>query len=426
MHLHYRSLASCCVLLLVGVGGALPGSARAEAPPRTAYALIVANNASLDPNQADLRFADDDGARYYELLAPQAQQAVLLSVLDAETQERHPGLAARTRPPTRTALLEALQELNTRMAADKAAGRLPVLYFIFTGHGQRGAAGEGSVSLLDGPFSRTDLYRQVIAPSTAGLLHLIVDACDSYFFVNSRGALPVGPALGAAVTQHLAERELERYPHVGVVLSTSKAQESHEWSAISAGVFSHQVRSALAGAADVNADGRVEYSELMAFIASASQGVEDVRGRLDIFARPPLLDRSAPLSDLSQKSGLGYLLIPEGLSGRMWVEDTRGVRLAEFHKERERALVLGLPANRKYFLRTPGQEARFTLPQAREMVDAGGFSWAALSVASRGALEDAFRDHLFSVAFGPRFYSGYVASTGAAPVPLYAGPDLSP
>ncbi|ADO74549.1 caspase family protein [Stigmatella aurantiaca] len=428
MHLPYRLLASRCTLLLLGWGLAFPLSAQAELPQRTAYALIIANNASLDPKQADLRYADDDGARYYELFAPQAQETLLLSVLDAETQERHPGLAARARPPTRAALLEALRQLNRRMAADKAAGLTPVLYFIFTGHGQRGAAGEGSVTLLDGLFTRADLYKQVIAPTVpnVGFLHLIVDACDSYFFVNSRGALPVGPALGATVTQHLASRELERFPQVGVVLSTSKAQESHEWSAISAGVFSHQVRSALAGAADVNADGRVEYSELMAFIASASQGVEDVRGRLDIFARPPPLDRSAPLSDLAQKSGLGYLLIPEGPGGRMWVEDTRGVRLAEFHKERERALVLGLPAGRGYYLRTPGQEARFTVQRGRQVVDAGTLSWTALSVASRGALEDAFRDHLFSVAFGPRFYSGYVASAGMAPVPLYPGPDLSP
>jgi hypothetical protein len=163
------------------------------------------------------------------------------------------------------------------MAEDKAAGRTPVLYFVFTGHGQRGPAGEGTVSLLDGAFTRTDLYKEVITPSTASFLHLIVDACDSYFFVNSRG-LPVGPAQTAAVTRHLASRELDRYPQVGVVLSTSTAQESHEWSAISSGVFSHQVRSALAGAADVNSDGRVEYSELTAFIAAASQGVEVVRG----------------------------------------------------------------------------------------------------------------------------------------------------
>jgi hypothetical protein len=413
-------------LLVLGLSLVMTGPARAASSERVSYALIIANNASLDPKLAPLRYADDDGARYYELFAPQTQETVLLSVLDAETQSRHPGLAARTQPPTRQALKQSLERLHARMNEDKAAGRTPVLYFVFTGHGQRGPAGEGTVSLLDGAFTRTDLYKEVITPSPASFLHLIVDACDSYFFVNSRGALPVGPAQTAAVTRHLASRELDRYPQVGVVLSTSTAQESHEWSAISSGVFSHQVRSALAGAADVNSDGRVEYSELTAFIAAASQGVEDVRGKLDIFARPPPLDRSAALSDLGRDSGLGYLLVPEGLSGRMWVEDARGVRVAEFHKERERSLALALTPGRGYYLRMAGREMRLTVPKAGAVVDASGLSWGPQAVASRGPVEDAFRDKLFGVAFGPRFYSGYVASLGDSPVAMDEGLDLSP
>jgi hypothetical protein len=43
------------------------GPAWAAEPERVSYALIIANNASLDPKQASLRYADDDGARYYEL-----------------------------------------------------------------------------------------------------------------------------------------------------------------------------------------------------------------------------------------------------------------------------------------------------------------------------------------------------------------------
>lgn len=420
-----RKLSLAPLLLALGLLTARTVWA-ADPPERVSYALIIANNASLDPKQASLRYADDDGARYYELFAPQSHDTVLLSVLDAETQARHPGLAARTQPPTRAAVKEALARLSKEMTEDRAAGKQPVLYFIFTGHGQRGPAGEGTVSLLDGPFTRTDLYSQVITPSPASFIHLIVDACDSYFFVNARGTLPVGPAQKAAVTAHLASRELDRFPQVGVVLSTSSAQESHEWSAISAGVFSHQVRSALAGAADVNGDGRVEYSELTAFIAAASQGVEDVRGRLDIFARPPALDRSSPLSDLSRHNGLGYMLVPEGLGGRMWVEDTRGVRVADFNKERERPLVLALPPERSYYLRTAGREVRLTVPRAGALVDVGSLTWSTSAVASRGSVEEAFRDKLFSVAFGPRFYSGYVASLGQTPVAMDDGPDLSP
>lgn len=411
---------------------ALVGVVLLRAPParaasqHVAYALIIANNLGMDASQAPLRYADDDGARYYELLGPRMKEAVLLTVLDADTQALHPGLAARTRPPTRAALQEALAHLNARMSEDKARGDVPVLYFIFTGHGRRGAAGEGAVSLLDGAFTRTDLYEQVLAPSSAGLIHLIVDACDSYFFVNARGGLPQAPAQVAAVEGLLATRELARYPHVGAVLSTSREQASHEWSAIRSGVFSHQVLSALAGAADVNADGRVEYSELQAFVAAANQGVEDVRGRLEVSIQPPALDRSAPLVDLKQPAQLGYLLLPAGLEGRLWVEDARGLRVAELHKERERPVVLGLPPERGYFLRTAGREAPFHFSGVGGVVDAGGLAWRDNTLAARGAVEDALRDRLFSVPFGPRFYSGYMASLGETPVAAEQEADLTP
>ncbi|HYO53344.1 caspase family protein [Archangium sp.] len=420
-----RPLRCAPVTLLLWVA-LLVGSAASATPARVAYALIIANNTGLEPKQAPLRYADDDGARYYELLSSRTKETVLLSVLDADTQALHPGLAARTRPPTRAALREALGRLNAHMAEDKARGDTPVLYFVFTGHGKRGPAGEGTVSLLDGPFTRTDLYSQVIAPSSAALVHLIVDACDSYYFVNSRGALPVAPAQAQAVQGLLATRELARYPHVGAVLSTTREQESHEWSAIRSGVFSHQVLSALAGAADVNADGRVEYSELRAFVAAASQGVEDVRGRLEVSIQPPALDHSAPLVDLGDRARLGFLLLPAGLEGRLWVEDSRGIRVAELHKERERSVVLGLPPGYGYFLRGTGREAPFRFTRAGAVVDGGGLSWRDNSFAARGAVEDAFQDRLFSVPFGPHFYTGYMASLGQTPVAPEQQPDLSP
>ncbi|WP_257460069.1 hypothetical protein [Archangium lipolyticum] len=415
-----------CAPLALSWALLLVGAAASAAPEQVSYALIVANNTGLEPKQAPLRYADDDGARYYELFAPRTREAVLLSVMDSETQALHPGLAARTRPPTRAALKEALGRLNARMSEDRARGAIPVLYFVFTGHGKRGAAGEGTVSLLDGPFTRTELFSQVIAPSTASFIHLIVDACDSYFFVNSRGALPVAPAQVQAVQGLLATRELARYPHVGAVLSTSREQESHEWSAIRSGVFSHQVRSALAGAADVNADGRIEYSELSAFVAAANQGVADVRGRLDVSIQPPALDRSAPLVNLGDKARLGFLLLPAGLEGRLWVEDARGLRVAEFNKERERSLVLGLPLASSYFLHAPGREAPFPLTRAGAVVDAASLTWRENTFASRGAVQDAFEEKLFSVPFGPRFYTGYMASLGQTPVAPEQQADLSP
>ena len=177
----------------------------ALAGERVQYALIVSNNAPNDPSLQPLRFADDDGASFYELLEPQSEQAILLSVLDSDTQSRHPGLAAKTRPPTEHELLDSLDRLNARMDQDRKAGKDPVLFFIFTGHGKRGAAGEGSISLLGTDFTRSDLYEKVLAKSRARFVNLIVDACDSYFFVNSRGALPRADSYAGAVKQFLGD-----------------------------------------------------------------------------------------------------------------------------------------------------------------------------------------------------------------------------
>ena len=396
------------------------------AAPSPVYALIIANNQSNDPKLAALQFADDDGARYFTALQPLAQQVTLLSVLDEETQRRFPGLAAQTRPPTRRELGDALARLNASMKADREEGKRPVFFFIFTGHGQRGEAGEGSIALLGEQFTRSELFSQVLQPIQASTTHLIIDACDSYFFVNQRGSLPVAASQAVAVAQFLEERSLDKFPDVGVVLSTSSEQESHEWAAINAGVFSHEVISALLGAADVNSDGKVEYSELRAFVAAANQQVDDPRGKVHMFARPPARDRSAPLSDLTAPSTHAYLLLPSGISGRHWVEDSHGVRLADFNKEADRPLVLALPPRGTFFLRTAAKEARL---ESREgtLIDAGQFAWNPTGIAARGgSLDESFREHLFERAYGPRFYGGFVSSSGEVPVGPAPEPDLTP
>ncbi len=408
-------------LLLPFLLGGLPGVA--DAATRQ-YAVIVSNNGSNDPKLAPLRFADDDGARYHGLLAPQSEEAHLLAVLDAQTQARHPGLAAKTRPPTERELLATLERLNARMEEDRAKGDDPVLVFVFTGHGKRGAAGEGTISLLGKDFGRRDLYQKVLAKSRARFVHLIVDACDSYFFVNARGALPRAESYAGAVKGFLDERTLEQFPHVGVILSTASEQESHEWEGVQGGVFSHQVLSALSGAADVNGDGRVEYSELRAFVAAASARVKDPRGRPEVFARAPAQDGAVPLADFGRKSELAFLVVPAGLSGRFWVEDERGVRLYDFHKEPLRPLVVAVPPDRTLYLRDGQREARFTAT-AGAVVDGAGLGFSAVQVASRGgALDQTFREDLFSIAYGPSFYAGFVASTGEAPVTPPPGPLL--
>jgi hypothetical protein len=178
------------------------------------------------------------------------------------------------------------------------------------------------------------------------------------------------------------------------------------------------------GGADVNADGRVEYSELKAFIAAANGRVEDGRGKVDLYAVAPARDRSAALSDLTRPSPMGHLLVPPNVQGHHWLEDARAVRVADFHKEPGRQLLLALPRPGVYFLRSTAHEARFSV-RAGELEDGGALDFRPVALAARGAVDEAFREHLFRVPFGPRFYEGFVASTGEAAVLPPGHPDVS-
>ena len=138
--------------------------------------------------------------------------------------------------------------------------------------------------------------------------------------------------------------------------STSSAKESHEWSAYRAGVFSHEVRSALTGAADVSGDGRVDYSELHAFVAAANSRVEDPRARIDLYVRPPAIDVRMPLVDLRQARFNNYLSVPAGAPAHFYLEDDRGVRYADVNLSGETATYLALVDRDFYWVRAPDEE----------------------------------------------------------------------
>ncbi len=419
--------------LRIGLVLALLWSVPALAAERS-YALVIGNSTSLTPGVRPLEFADDDAARYAELLDAVTDRVVLLTVLDPDAQRIHPELAAHARPPDRKGVLAALADLYASMDRDRKAGRSVVFYFILIGHGELGPGGEGFVSLLDAPFTRADLYEQVLSRSPATTNHVIIDACNSYFLVNRRGADDSGPSRAEAVEAYLSREDLASYPNTGVLLSTSSAKESHEWSAYRAGVFSHEVRSAMTGAADANRDGRVDYSELHAFVAAANLRVDDPRARIDLFVRPPAIDVRTPLIDLRSSHFSNYLAVPAGAPVRFYLEDDRGVRYADVNLSGETETYLALVRRDFYWVRDPDdrREGRLDLAGAGQLeLDVGAMR--PRRIAARGAIGDTFQTQLFREPFGPEFYRGFAAAHGYVAasesgtwVPLVAEVDAAP
>src|SRR5687767_14009072 len=97
-------------------------------PPFRA-ALIVGVNAPFEASQATLRFADDDAARFAELLAPEVDRLQLLAVLDAESQNIFAEAAKKASPPDRAHLLAAIATLEQAAIEARNKGKKTELYW---------------------------------------------------------------------------------------------------------------------------------------------------------------------------------------------------------------------------------------------------------------------------------------------------------
>jgi len=226
----------------------------AQARQDAIFALIVTNNRSLGQQRPDLQYADDDGARFHSLfsMVTPGDRVQLLTRFDAGSGRLFPHLAARVRPPTRRSLNQALERVANRVKQARAAGDRTIFYFVFAGHGHV-KRGKGYLELQDGALGPDELEREVLGRVKAELVHLVLDSCNSFFVINPRK--PGGRRW--ATPRDMTRGFSKRFPHVGVVLSTSAAGEVYEWSEIQSGIFSHEVRSGLSGVADINRDGRV-------------------------------------------------------------------------------------------------------------------------------------------------------------------------
>ena len=367
-------------------------AAAVGAPAQALFALIVGVNASPSPGVVPLRYADDDAARYLELYRALGARTYLLSRLDENTRRLHAQAAAEALPPRRAELRQVVDALTRDIAQARAAGVRSTLYVIYAGHGDVTDAG-WSLTLEDGRLDGSALLSEVIERAGAEQTHVIVDACHAYLLALPRG--PGGerrPAPG-----FVALEASSRAGRVGFLLSSSASGESHEWAGFEAGVFSHEMRSGLYGAADADGDGRVTYPEIAAFVARANAAVKGERYRPRVYARPPrdgdlLLDLRATRENDLRLDG-------SASAGHYLIEDTRGVRIADFHSNGATPVRLVRPPGEgALYLRRLDDNTEQSVPRTPGPVVLATLPRTASHAASRGAAQDAFND-LFTIAF---------------------------
>lgn len=377
-------------------------------------ALVVAFNGSDVAGTAALRFADDDGYRWRETLERLGIETTLLTTPDADTLRLEMGRGAEVLVPSVLGLASAVEALGEKNRLDRELGAQVDVLFIYVGHGQTDALGHSYLTLLDGQLDQKALYEGIVDQVGADFVHLIIDACHAGGVVGSRGA---DPALLEQLRAALGREQLKSRPHVGALFAESEEGETHEWSRIRAGIFSHAARSALLGGADVNHDGVIAYSELDAFVASSIRGVKGTRARLRLKTSAPLADPNRSLTGPAPR-GPTFRLPDEPAFSRLSVEDSDGVRLVDVNRQAHERVVLALPWRPAYWLRTSSGDARVGSSEL-----SGSITLAVAELGSRGSVEESYSRGLFAVPFGPGFFDGYQASQDDA-VPLTFQSDV--
>jgi hypothetical protein len=410
-------MKSALILMCVVLQVAFAHGARAEGRARAAFALVVSNNASLGARRPDLHYADDDGAKYFELfqMIAGAGRARLLTSFDRDSARLFPSLVGRAAPPDRAHVTSAAAEIAVAAADALRSGSEVDFYFVFAGHGDV-EEGRGIIELADGAFSSDDLERMLRSiPATRQ--HVILDSCNSFFMIDARkpGGRHFATSEDAARTLH------DRLPHVGVFLSTSAEGEVFEWSELQSGIFSHVVRSGLMGAADADGDGHVSYAELSAFVATAVVDIKNPSFRPHIFSRGPDGHDETFIVDL-EHAAARRVEIADPLDVRLTVRDREGVPLLDVHNEAGRRVTLFIPPDwtkdATVDERHPGDDATRTvaLPDAALATEPVGAAPAPVvgATAERGT-RDLFAA-LFRQPFGRRAFASFEETPHDAPV----------
>jgi hypothetical protein len=378
-------LTLTCLLIASPKHGQAGPAPRPARPHAEVFAIVVGVNQAHDRSVTRLRFADDDALAFHRIFSALGSSN-LLTNFDRGTRRLHP--KQRATRPTRVALLATIRRTLAQVSRARARGANVQLYFVYSGHGDTKNNAGFLVLSGGGRFSSTDLAR-LLAASRANVNHVIVDACDSYYLVREKRA--GGQRQATSGRFHRPRTLLRRFPKVGFILSTAGASASHEWARYQAGIFSHEVRSALLGAADVDGDAKVSYGELRTFLHVANRAIRNDRYRPRVFVRPPAADPRRPLLELPRKGRL--LRLPAGTAGRYYLETSDGVRLADFHVDGKTPLTVWRPSAKRLFVHDMLRRREYTLDGATppstvvlRQLDARPRSYA-----RKGAAQEAFQ-----------------------------------
>lgn len=305
-------------IILWCVAAILLAPVLAGAGPLQRYTLIVgANSGGADRPQ--LRYAVSDAER----------MAAVLVDLGGVDRDKEIVL----RDPTVRGFMDALTQLNARVAAGRqavaqAGGRTEVVFY-YSGH-----ADEKGLLLGEDRVSYQTL-RDRLDDIPADVRIAVLDACASGAFTRLKGGRKrppffVNPSAG-----------MQGHAFLTSSSATEAAQESDR---IRASFFTHYLVSGFRGAADTSGDGQVTLNEAYQFAFTETVGrTVDTRGG----AQHPSYDINLTgagdvvMTDVRQTTAT--LVLDADLAGRFYIRTTNsGTLVAELYKPKGRRVSLAL------------------------------------------------------------------------------------
>jgi hypothetical protein len=409
--------------LLLSLGLLLPSSQTRAAT--VLFSLAIGYNGlpsnAHDAGASVLQFADDDALAVHELARVVARRSVVLAIPDRATQARYPS-AREARPPSLAELRRALSELKVNIERAKGAGDEVAVWFYYSGHGWLDGDGNASLTLADAALSQGILYDEVLPALPGCTVHLMIDACHAEAMIRPRDVtaqtVEVSPS---EVASNSLRQRLDHLPNVGVLMASASNTQAHEWDDYQTGVFTHELLSGLRGGADVNGDGRIEYSEIAAFLAAANRGVSDPRARLSTLVMAPKLYPRTAIVDTRSARTVARLQGMAHHLGHFQVDDERGNRLIDLRAESGFSVEVVVPAGESILLSNDDGEVMIST-SANQTRNIENLMLRKGSTRSRSAVAQVMRRGLFAADFGPSYYQGFVDNSEQQVVPV----DLPP
>ena len=297
--------------------------------------------------------------------------------------ESEPALVKRfgstLRTPNWRSLRESIAELNAELQASEPGAQV---YLYFAGHGSKRPA-DGHVGGLiygrpepdatepgfNGAINGGLIAREILAPLSAKAnVHLIVDTCLSIYLLTARNdeespkTVPLQRIRKAAPPLRFAEPFAEQFPQVGATLAGDTL--TYETPDIN-GLFSHALRTAAVGTADLNQDGLITYGELHYALIWL---LGNARQRTRPTVVSPGLDREAIFINWRQ-SPAARICLPSSLAGTHVITTPHG-RAATLPLHPQRPSTIWLHSGERYTLTGQGRKLDFLAADGALEVDA--------------------------------------------------------